>query len=87
MKINTDSEALRSIRQEKLARIYDDEIGHVATGQRWFLKLCARRGLEPTAAYQALVRRHYRAALKPPFNAPARRRAGLGQEFYLPLAG
>jgi uncharacterized ferritin-like protein (DUF455 family) len=84
-------ERLRGSGDEASARIldliHDEEIGHVATGQRWFLEVCARRRLEPTAAYQALVRRHYRTALKPPFNAPARRRAGLGQEFYLPLAG
>src|SRR5579871_4843322 len=31
--------------------IYDEEIGHVATGQRWFHWECARRGVEPAATY------------------------------------
>ncbi len=84
-------ERLRRAGDEASARILDlildEEIGHVATGQRWFLKVCARRGLEPVSAYHDLVRRHFRGTLKPPFNVPARRRAGLGPEFYLPLAG
>jgi uncharacterized ferritin-like protein (DUF455 family) len=84
-------ERLRRAGDEASARIldliHDEEIGHVATGQRWFLTLCARRGLEPTTAFHDLVRRHFRGTLKPPFDVPARRRAGLGQEFYLPLAG
>ncbi|MEE8544928.1 MAG: ferritin-like domain-containing protein [Alphaproteobacteria bacterium] len=84
-------ERLRRAGDEASARILelilDDEIGHVATGQRWFLKVCARRGLEPISAFHDLVRRHFRGTLKPPFNVSARRRAGLGQEFYLPLVG
>src|SRR5579859_320224 len=48
--------------------IYDDEIGHVATGMRWFKWLCDARGVEPVATYQDLVRRHFRGAVRPPFN-------------------
>lgn len=66
--------------------IYEEEIGHVAIGRRWYLWLCAQRGLEPQATWQCLVRRHFRGALKPPFNEAARRRAGLNPETYLPLA-
>jgi uncharacterized ferritin-like protein (DUF455 family) len=68
-----------------LERIYDDEIGHVATGRRWFDWLCARRKLDPAETWQALVRRHFRGALKPPFNAPGREAAGLPEGFYAPL--
>jgi uncharacterized ferritin-like protein (DUF455 family) len=62
--------------------IYDEEIGHVATGRRWFQWECARRGLEPIAAYRELVQRHYGGALKPPFNRAARDAAGFDAAFY-----
>src|SRR6185437_15351723 len=35
-----------------LRRIYADEIGHVATGRRWFGWLCAKRSLPPVATWQ-----------------------------------
>ena len=69
-----------------LDRIYLDEIGHVATGARWFERLCGVRGLDPATAFGELVRRHFRGALKPPFNAAARERAGLPDAYYAPLA-
>jgi uncharacterized ferritin-like protein (DUF455 family) len=70
-----------------LRMIYEDEIGHVATGRRWFEHACAARGgLPPMETYHALVRRHFRGQLKPPFNAEARQRAGFAASFYEPLA-
>ena len=69
-----------------LRRIYADEIGHVKTGSRWFGRLCDARGVDPVTTWQALVRRHFRGALKPPFNEEARRRAGLTKSFYAALA-
>ncbi len=62
--------------------IYDEEIGHVAAGQRWFRWECARRGYDPVEAYRANVRRHYGGALKPPFNQTARDAAGFAPAFY-----
>ncbi len=70
-----------------LRLIYQDEIGHVAAGRRWFEWLCRRRGEAPVPAYHRLVRRHFKGALKPPFNTAARDRAGFGAAFYVPLAG
>jgi uncharacterized ferritin-like protein (DUF455 family) len=67
-----------------LQRIYDDEIGHVATGRRWFGFLCARSGVEALATWRRLVARHFRGQLKPPFNHAARGAAGLDREFYDP---
>ena len=64
--------------------IFEDEIAHVAAGKRWFDFLCARRGLVPGAAWRDLVGRHFKGALKPPFNAEARRAAGLAPSFYAP---
>lgn len=69
-----------------LRRIYDDEIGHVAIGMRWFALLCARRALPPAETYHALVRRHFKGALKPPFNDEGRAAAGFSAVFYAPLA-
>ena len=62
--------------------IYKDEIVHVATGKRWFDWLCARRDLNPEAAWRELVARHFKGAIKPPFNAEARLAAGLPSSFY-----
>jgi uncharacterized ferritin-like protein (DUF455 family) len=69
-----------------LHRIYADEIGHVAVGRRWFEFLCASRGLPPIATYHGLVRRHFKGALKPPFNVAGRDAAGFSAAFYAPLA-
>ena len=69
-----------------LRRIYQDEIGHVAVGLRWFEWLCRRRGLDPAAAFHDRVRRYFTGALKPPFNRAARDAAGFPAEYYEPLA-
>ena len=69
-----------------LETIYRDEIGHVATGKRWFDALAAARGLDPRTAWQDLVRRHFKGRLKPPFNHDARTRAAFPPDFYAPLA-
>src|SRR5690348_5111982 len=69
-----------------LTIIYVDEISHVATGRRWFEWLCERRGQVPVATYHALVRRHFKGALKPPFNRTGREAAGFAARFYEPLA-
>lgn len=65
-----------------LQRIYEDEIGHVAAGRRWFEHLCAKRGKAPAAAWRELVRKHFRGVLKPPFNEGARDKAGFGAGYW-----
>jgi len=62
--------------------IYNDEIGHVAAGRRWFEWVCAQRGMEPVETWRALVKRHFRGALKPPFNDAARAAAGFSAAYY-----
>ena len=69
-----------------LERIYQDEIGHVAAGMRWFHHFASRAGLDPKSAWQEQVRRHFKGTLKPPFNDAARADAGFGPEFYRPLS-
>jgi uncharacterized ferritin-like protein (DUF455 family) len=63
-----------------LARILDDEIRHVRFGTTHFLKLCDERGESAPALWKTLVARHFRGAVKPPFNDSARRSAGLSCE-------
>jgi uncharacterized ferritin-like protein (DUF455 family) len=69
-----------------LDRIYQDEIGHVATGIRWFHHFAEAAGLDPKQAWQERVRRHFKGTLKPPFNDAARADAGFDPEFYRPLS-
>ena len=70
-----------------LARIVDDEVRHVASGTKWFLWAMNRMGANPQKTYQELVRRHFRGAVKPPFNHSSRSQAGLTRDFYEALAG
>nr|WP_036232373.1 ferritin-like domain-containing protein [Massilia sp. JS1662] len=65
---------------EAAAQILDvllrDEVGHVEIGNRWYFYLCAQRGLEPVATYDALTVQYKAPVLKGPFNVEARRQAG-----------
>ena len=56
-----------------------DEEGHVEIGNRWYLHLCAERGLEPISTYDELTVRYKAPVLKGPFNLEARRRAGFSE--------
>lgn len=80
---------LKAVNDEESAAvlevIYQDEIGHVAIGRRWFLWACQAHQLDPRRAWADAVRRHFKGQLKPPFNEAARREAGLEPEDYLPL--
>ncbi len=69
-----------------LGVIYEEEIGHVGIGRRWFLFECERRALDPAQAWGTLVRQHFRGVLKPPFNDEARIAAGLVPAEYAALA-
>ena len=69
-----------------LQRILDDEIRHVRTGANHFAAVCERRDEAPEVLWKSLVNRHFRGALKPPFNDSARRAAGLSRYPYHGLA-
>ena len=56
--------------------ILEEEIGHVAAGNRWYRYLCAERGLDPVRTYAELIAQYDAPKLRPPFNMPARRLAG-----------
>ncbi len=69
-----------------LQRILDDEIRHVRFGSTHFTAVCAARGESAESLWKSLVTRHFRGAVKPPFNDSARGEAGLPREFYAGVA-
>lgn len=69
-----------------LGRIMADEIRHVAAGTYWFNRACDERNIDSVPHWQKLVSERFRGALKPPFNASARDKAGLTQDYYTPVA-
>jgi uncharacterized ferritin-like protein (DUF455 family) len=62
--------------------IYQDEIGHVAAGTRWFHAVCRERGLAPEETWRRIVKARFKGTLKPPFNDAARAQAGLPEAYY-----
>ncbi|MCW2310341.1 ferritin-like domain-containing protein [Rhodoferax antarcticus] len=67
--------------------ILRDEIGHVATGNRWYAAVCSQRGLDPVSTYAELARKHSAPVLKGPFNLAARRAAGFTDTELAALCG
>ena len=65
-----------------MQQIGDEEVAHVAAGVRWLEYICADRGLDPVATFKALVAKHFKGQLKPPFNIPARTQAGMRRDYY-----
>jgi len=80
----TDVGDIQSVNLLKV--IYNEEIGHVAIGARWFQKLAQNRSKEPESWFHELVGDYYKGQLKPPFNVQARTLAGLKQGYYMPLS-
>ena len=62
-----------------LERILAEEVEHVKIGNRWFGALCKQRGLSADDTFKALLHKHGKAALRGPFNKPARRKAGFSE--------
>lgn len=65
---------------EILSIILQDEIGHVATGNRWYRWLCNHRGMDPIATYELMTEKYSAPKLRGPFNLEARRAAGFDEE-------
>ena len=63
-----------------LDSILEEEIGHVAAGNRWYRHVCEGRGLDPIAAYRQLIQQYDAPKLKSPYNLEARRLAGFDDE-------
>ncbi|MDT0574598.1 ferritin-like domain-containing protein [Croceicoccus sp. F390] len=64
-----------------LERILADEIRHVRFGTLHFTDWCKTQNLVPQHEWQLLLKRHFRGALKPPFNSSARKSAGLPRSY------
>ena len=60
--------------------ILEEEIGHVAAGNRWYRHVCKERGLDPIATYRELIQQYDAPKLKSPYNLEARRMAGFDDE-------
>jgi uncharacterized ferritin-like protein (DUF455 family) len=64
---------------EILDTILREEVGHVAIGNRWYLWLCQRDGLDRQGFHAQMASQHGGPSLKPPFNLAARKLAGFSQ--------
>ena len=60
--------------------ILEEEIGHVAAGNRWYRYVCETRGLDPIQTYRQLIQQYDAPKLKSPYNLEARRLAGFDEE-------
>ncbi|KAI0487054.1 hypothetical protein F4859DRAFT_510836 [Xylaria cf. heliscus] len=70
-----------------MAIIHNDEITHVTTGHRWLSWICQQEGTDPVRVFRTNVQKHFRGAVKGPFNADARQQAGMDRSYYEDLAG
>ena len=59
-----------------LKAILNDEVGHVAIGNRWYGFLCEQRGLEPLDTFRTLLREYNAPRLRGPLHTSARLAAG-----------
>lgn len=62
-----------------LNRILEEEVEHVRIGNRWFGAECQQRGLSSDETFKLLLHKHGKAALRGPFNKPARLKAGFSE--------
>jgi uncharacterized ferritin-like protein (DUF455 family) len=60
--------------------ILEEEIGHVAAGNRWYRYVCETRGVDPIQTYRQLIQQYDAPKLKSPYNLEARRLAGFDEE-------
>lgn len=59
--------------------IFEQEIGHVVIGSRWFNYACKQQGLQPEETFQALLQEYFTGRLRGPFQIEARRKAGFSE--------
>ncbi len=64
---------------------YQEEIGHVRFGLKWFIYICNTRGVAPIEEFHRISRLYFKGKLKEPFNRLARTSAGMTEEWYIPL--
>ena len=59
--------------------IYQDEIGHVAIGTRWFKYTCEQRRLNSDETFASLINQYAIDKIRKPFNVDAREQAGFSE--------
>ena len=59
--------------------IFEQEIGHVAIGSRWFVYACEQENLQPEETFQRLLNEYMSGELRGPFELEARKKAGFSQ--------
>ena len=69
-----------------LQAIMVDEVGHAATGKRWFNFVCGCERRVLISSWQGLVKHYFKGDLRPPFNIEARKAARFSAAFYGPLS-
>jgi uncharacterized ferritin-like protein (DUF455 family) len=62
-----------------LELILNDEIGHVAIGNRWFNEVCNNEEREPIEAFEQCLQAFSAPQPRSPFNFPARAQAGFSE--------
>ncbi|KAA8646038.1 hypothetical protein EYZ11_008571 [Aspergillus tanneri] len=72
---------------QSLEVIHNDEITHVTTGHRWLTWICRQEETDPIQVFRSNVQKHFRGALRGPFNTEARAQAGMNQQYYENLVG
>ncbi len=60
--------------------IFEQEIGHVAIGSRWFAYACKHENLQPEETFQKLLSEFMSGELRGPFELEARKKAGFSDE-------
>jgi len=65
--------------------ICEEEINHVKIGVHWFSKLCESQNKHPIKTFHELAIK-YSGVIPPPFNSKDRKLAGMGEEWYMPIA-
>ncbi|MFV1983739.1 MAG: ferritin-like domain-containing protein [Thiohalomonadales bacterium] len=61
---------------EILDIIFNDEIGHVAIGTKWFHYLCKKRNIDKHDTFLELMNTHLKGKIHGPYNNDARKKAG-----------
>ena len=56
--------------------IYEEELGHVEIGTRWFNYICGQRGLDAQQTYINIIKSNVSERIRKPINVDARRKAG-----------
>lgn len=77
-------ELLSQAGDEASARILDvileEEIRHVAIGNRWYHYFCETRGFDPLETFRNMIKQYCQGSLRGPFNHAARKAAGFTDE-------